>query len=41
MRIESSLEPEVVRLGTFTCPEPPEEETGVIGALLRVVLGWP
>ena len=41
LRIESSLEPEVVRLGTFTCPEPPEEETGVIGALLRVVLGWP
>lgn len=41
LRIESSLEPEVVRLGAFTCPQPVEEKTGVIGAVLRVVLGWP
>ena len=41
LRIESSLEPEVVQLGVFTCPQPVEEKTGLIGAVLRVVLGWP
>ena len=41
LRIESSLEPEVVQLGVFTCPQPVDEKTGLIGAVLRVVLGWP
>lgn len=45
LRLESSIEPEIVRLGAVTCPEAEEEEeeeeTGVIGAVLRVVLGWP